>query len=104
KVPSSKSAVAPDKKIADQSPRDGEVHVLPVQGNIYMLVADGTNVTVSVGPEGIAVVNTGSSRMSDKLLSAINQLATAVAAAAMTNRCFGTTCPQSMGWSSPYMN
>ena len=47
------------KKIADQSPRDGEVHVLPVQGNVYMLVADGTNITVSVGPEGVALVNTG---------------------------------------------
>ena len=32
--------------IADQSPRDGEVHILPVQGNVYMLVADGTNLTV----------------------------------------------------------
>ena len=26
-------------------PKDGEVHVLPVQGNVYMLVADGTNIT-----------------------------------------------------------
>ena len=33
--------------------RDGEVHVLPVQGNVFMLVADGTNITASVGPEGV---------------------------------------------------
>ncbi|PYS19057.1 MAG: hypothetical protein DMG11_32210, partial [Acidobacteria bacterium] len=46
-VPASRSAVSADKKIADQSPRDGEVHILPVQENIYMLVADGTNLTVS---------------------------------------------------------
>jgi cyclase len=104
KVPSSRASFSPDKSIADQSPRDGEVHVLPVQGNVYMLVADGTNVAASIGPEGIAVVNTGSSQMSDKLLSAINQLATAVMAAPLANKCFGTTCPQSLGWSSPYMN
>src|SRR5438552_3293323 len=38
KVPSSRASFAPDKSIVDQSPRDGQVHVLPVQGNIYMLV------------------------------------------------------------------
>src|SRR5438093_7522234 len=39
RVPSSRSAVSVDERIADQSPRDGEIHILPVQGNIYMLVA-----------------------------------------------------------------
>src|SRR5262245_1295799 len=38
KVPLSRSAVSASKNIAEQSPRDGQVHVLPVQGNIYMLV------------------------------------------------------------------
>jgi cyclase len=104
KVPSSRASFSPDQSIADQSPRDGQVHILPVQGNVYMLVADSTNITVSVGPEGIAVVNTGSSQMSDKIQSAINQLASAVLAAPVTNKCFGTSCPQSLGWSSPYMN
>ena len=104
KVPSSRASFSADRSIADQSPRDGEVHILPVQGNVYMLVADGTNVTASIGPEGIAVVNTGSSQIADKLLSAINQLAAAVTAAPITNKCFGTACPQSTGWSSPYMN
>ena len=41
--------VAVEKAIAAQSPKDGEVHVLPVQGNVYMLIADGTNITVSLG-------------------------------------------------------
>src|SRR5262249_40161811 len=63
KVPSSRASFSPDKSIVDQSPRDGQVHVLPVQGNIYMLVADGTNVAVSVGEDGIAIVNTGSGQM-----------------------------------------
>lgn len=103
-VPASRSAISADKMIAAQSPRDGDVHVLPVQGNVYMLVADGTNITASVGPEGVALVNTGSRQMVDKVLAAVNQLATAVAARPVTNNCFGATCPGVWGWSSPYIN
>jgi cyclase len=104
RVPSSKSGFAIEKRIADQSPRDGQVHVLPVQGNIYMLVADGTNIAVSVGPEGVAVVNTGSAQMSDKVLTAINQLANTTVTPPATNNCFGAMCPGAWGWSSPYIN
>src|SRR5262245_36574360 len=105
KVPSSRTAVSPDKKIADQSPKDGQVHVLPVQGNIYMLVADGTNITASIGPQGVLLVNTGSAQMTEKLQAAVNQLASAVAAAPTTNNCAGPNCPGiSYGWSSPFIN
>jgi glyoxylase-like metal-dependent hydrolase (beta-lactamase superfamily II) len=103
KVPMSRSAVAADKRIAAQSPRDGQVHVMPVQGNVYMLIADGVNITASVGPEGVALVNTGAAPMSDKILAAVNQLA-AAAGAATTNLCFGTNCPGAWGWSSPFIN
>jgi glyoxylase-like metal-dependent hydrolase (beta-lactamase superfamily II) len=103
-VPSSKSVLAVDKRIADQSPKDGQVHVLPVQGNIYMLVADGTNITVSVGPEGVLVVNTGSAQMSDKILKAINELANAVGSQPTTNNCFGANCAGIWGWASPSIN
>src|SRR5262245_51623922 len=103
-VPSSRSAFSPDKAIADQSPKDGAVHILPVQGNIYLLIADGTNITVSVGPEGLTLVNSGSAQMSEKILAALNQLATAVVATPLTNRCFGVNCPETWGWASPYIN
>ncbi len=103
-VPEMRSASSAPKKIADQSPKDGEVHILPVQGNVYLLVADGTNITASVGPEGVALVNTGPSQMSDKILEAVNQLTRLVAAPVTTNRCFGATCPGVWGWSSPYIN
>ena len=68
-----------------------------------MLVADGTNITASVGPQGVLVVNTGSARMTEKLQTAVNQLAAAVAAAT-TNKCSGVNCPGTVGWASPYMN
>jgi glyoxylase-like metal-dependent hydrolase (beta-lactamase superfamily II) len=103
-VPSSRPGFSVEKRIAEQSPRDGEVHVLPVQGNIYMLVADGTNITVSVGQEGLLVVNTGSAQMSDKVLAAINQLANASVTPPTTNTCAGVNCPGAWGWSSPYIN
>ena len=104
KVPSSRSGFEVVKRIADQSPRDGQVHVLPVQGNVYMLVADGTNIAVSVGPEGLLLVNTGAAGMSDKILAAINQLANSTVTPPATNSCFGVSCPGAWGWSSPYIN
>jgi cyclase len=106
-VPVSKSANDEKKAIADQSPRDGQVHVLPVQGNIYMLVADGTNITASIGRDGISVVNTGSAQMSEKILAALNDLSKNTVNAPMPNTCFGANCPSAFGqpaWSSPYFN
>jgi glyoxylase-like metal-dependent hydrolase (beta-lactamase superfamily II) len=67
-------------------------------------VADGTNITVSVGPEGIAVVNTGAAAMSDKLLAAINQLANSAVTPPAPNNCLGANCPGTWGYSSPFIN
>ena len=106
-VPVSRSANDVARRIADQSPRDGQVHVLPVQGNIYMLVADGTNITASLGRDGIAVVNSGSPQMSEKVLAALNDLARTAVYPAAPNTCFGANCPSAFGspaWSSPYFN
>jgi glyoxylase-like metal-dependent hydrolase (beta-lactamase superfamily II) len=103
-VPSSKASFSPDKAVADQSPKDGEVHILPVQGSIYMLVADGVNITASLGSEGVLLVNTGAASMADKVASALNQLSSAVLAAVTPNKCFGAACPDTWGWSSPFIN
>jgi glyoxylase-like metal-dependent hydrolase (beta-lactamase superfamily II) len=106
-VPLSKSANDVAKRIQEQSPRDGQVHVLPVQGNIYMLVADGVNITASIGRDGIAVVNTGSAQMSDKVLAKLDELSRSGVNGPSTNSCFGANCPSPFGspaWSSPYFN
>lgn len=102
-VPQSKSVVDAAAEIAAQSPRDGQVHVLPVQGNVYMLVADGVNVTASIGPEGALVVDTGSAAMAPKILAAINGLEKDVRPPT-PNNCFGVNCPNALGWSSPYID
>ncbi len=51
-----------------------EVHVLPVQGAIYMLVGAGGNITVQVGSDGVLLVDTGLAQMSDKVLAAVRKL------------------------------
>jgi glyoxylase-like metal-dependent hydrolase (beta-lactamase superfamily II) len=105
KVPSSRSDVPLAKAIADQAPRDGEVHVLPVQGNVYMVMADGVNLAASVGPDGMLLVNAGPAAMTDKVQAALAQLATIATAAPIPNRCNGANCPGlQWGWASPYIN
>src|SRR5215472_11494739 len=57
-----------------QSSNDGNVHVLKVQGNVYMLVGAGGNITAQVGKDGIFLVNAGSGKMNDKVLAALKTL------------------------------
>lgn len=58
----------------DPNPHDGEIHVLPVQGNVYMLVGDGANIAVQVGDQGALVVDTGAGQLADKVIAAIRKL------------------------------
>jgi len=51
-----------------------DVHILPVRKNIYMLVGAGGNITVSAGPDGVLLVDSGVSQMTDKVLAAIHRL------------------------------
>ncbi len=58
----------------EPNPNDGEIHVWPVQGNVYMLVGDGANMAVQIGPQGALVVDTGAGKLSDKAIAAIAKL------------------------------
>jgi cyclase len=49
-----------------------DVHVLPVQGNVYVITGDGGNITVQVGKDGVLLVNTGRAALTDKVLAAIH--------------------------------
>jgi glyoxylase-like metal-dependent hydrolase (beta-lactamase superfamily II) len=51
-----------------------ELHVLPVQGNVYMLVGDGANITLQVGKQGALLVNAGFDKMSDKVIATIRKM------------------------------
>jgi len=52
----------------------GDIQVLKVQGNVYMLAGPGGNTTVQVGDAGVLVVDTQVASVSDKLLAAIRSI------------------------------
>jgi cyclase len=57
--------------------QNAEVHVWPVQGNIYMIVGAGGNIAVQTGKDGVLVVDTGLAPMADKVLAAIKSISPA---------------------------
>jgi glyoxylase-like metal-dependent hydrolase (beta-lactamase superfamily II) len=61
-------------RAVDPNPRDGDVHVWPVQGGVYMLIGDDANIAVQVGDQGALVVDTGTGKLADKVIAAIRGL------------------------------
>jgi cyclase len=62
-----------------------DVHILPVRKNIYMLVGAGGNITISAGPDGVLLVDSGISQMTDKALAAIRRLGEQLSGLQMNN-------------------
>jgi glyoxylase-like metal-dependent hydrolase (beta-lactamase superfamily II) len=56
------------------TPAPGDIEVVPVQGNVYMLVGAGANITVQSGRQGILLVDTGIASMSGKVLAALKSI------------------------------
>jgi len=52
----------------------GELQVIHVKGNIYMLAGAGGNITLSVGKDGVLMVDAGLAQNADRVLAAIQQL------------------------------
>jgi cyclase len=50
------------------------IRILPVRGHIYMLQGAGANIIVSIGRDGVLVVDAGLPQMTDAVLAAIRQL------------------------------
>jgi glyoxylase-like metal-dependent hydrolase (beta-lactamase superfamily II) len=50
------------------------LEVLPVRGNVYVLFGAGGNITMSVGPDGVLLVDSGSADRTPLVLAAIEQL------------------------------
>jgi glyoxylase-like metal-dependent hydrolase (beta-lactamase superfamily II) len=57
-----------------QSPPAGEIEILPVRGNVFVLLGAGANITASIGPDGVLLVDAGTAAMSDKVVAAVSQL------------------------------
>lgn len=61
-------------KPAIASVKPGDVDVLHVRGNVYMIVGAGANITVHAGNEGVLIVDTGLASMSQKVLAAVRSI------------------------------
>jgi glyoxylase-like metal-dependent hydrolase (beta-lactamase superfamily II) len=52
----------------------GDVQVLPVQGNVHVIMGAGANITVQAGDQGMLIVDTGTAAMSDKVIAALKTI------------------------------
>ncbi len=59
---------------AAPNPANADVHLLHVQGNVWMLVGAGGNITLQVGDDGVVVVDAGLAGTTDKVYAAIRTL------------------------------
>jgi glyoxylase-like metal-dependent hydrolase (beta-lactamase superfamily II) len=71
-----RSAPVSSQRIPDavSRPGSGELHVLPVQGNVYMLHGPRGNSAIQVGKEGVLLVDTQPAEMSQKVIEEIKKL------------------------------
>jgi cyclase len=53
---------------------EGTIEMVPVRGHLYLLAGAGANITLSVGSDGVFMVDAGLPNMTDKVLAAVNQL------------------------------
>ena len=69
------------------------LQVLPVRGNVFMIMGGGGHVTLSAGIDGMLLVDTGSAAVADAMLAKIKEIGTMVAAApTRLTTCVGPTC------------
>jgi len=70
------SREAPAWSPVPPGPGRGEVEVLPVAGNVYVIVGAGANITVQAGEDGLLLVDTGTAAMADAVLEAMATIPT----------------------------
>jgi glyoxylase-like metal-dependent hydrolase (beta-lactamase superfamily II) len=61
----------------DKTPdKTGQIELLQVQGNVYLLAGGGANIAVQVGEDGVLLVDSGQAQLTDRVIAAIRQLST----------------------------
>ena len=48
-----------------------QIEIVPIRGHMYLLAGAGANITLSVGPDGVFMVDGGSPQMTDKVIAAV---------------------------------
>src|SRR5690349_978486 len=67
------SVFAQQNRAAQNAP-PAQIEIVPVRGHIYMLAGAGGNITLSVGPDGVLLVDSGFAQNAERVLAAVNQL------------------------------
>ena len=94
--------VLPHVIYAQQPAAGAELDIMPVRGNVFMIVGGGSNVTVSAGVDGVLLVDAGSAAMADKVLEKVKEIGRMVAGApARLTTCVGPPC-YGTGMLGPY--
>jgi cyclase len=70
-----------------------DIEVVPVRGHIYLLAGAGANITLSVGPDGVFMVDAGLPQMSDRIIAAINKLSQDLAKEGQPLKSYGPPKP-----------
>lgn len=83
-----------------QQPASGAIKVLPVRGNIYLLSGAGANIAVSVGKDGVLLIDSGSAAMADTVLTGIRDLSRRVTASARPLQSCVGAAPGCQWWQS----
>jgi cyclase len=68
------SGTIPTVRSQKPSYDDGNVEVVKVQGNVYLVAGSGANIVVQTDPDGLLVVDTSVPEMADKVLAAIKTI------------------------------
>src|SRR6185295_3000415 len=50
------------------------IEAIPVRGHVFLIGGAGSNITVSAGPDGVFIVDSGTAANADKVLAAIKAL------------------------------
>ena len=75
------------------------LHVMPVRGNVFMIVGAGGNIAVSAGIDGQVLVDAGSAAMADKVIETVAEIGRSVAGGpARLTTCVGPPCYAPGSW------
>src|SRR5207237_5132533 len=77
-----------------------DIRVLPVKGNIYVLVGGGANIVASVGKDGVLLVDSGTASLSDKIIAKVQELSRQVTASAIPQKSCAGIVQGCVWWNS----
>ena len=57
-----------------QQQQEATIRIEPIRGHMYLVAGAGGNIVVSIGPDGVLLVDSGFSQNADKVIAALNRL------------------------------